>query len=310
MDPQVLVPENANHVPTKLHYSIGSENGNIVVDCFGHASNPPVLFFHGGGQTRFAWTQTAIKFAENGFCALSVDMKGHGESYWDKSQQPRKYGVESFAKDIDSIVAHLKLPKRANGYALVGASLGGLSILASQFAKDHASGLVLVDITPRMELVGVHRVVNWMKSTQDGFANLQEAADAIASYNPDRSRSFQDDASLQGLKKNLRQNENGRWVWHWDPDFLDKKETTASDLVEYERRLFEHAENTTTRCLLVRGRQTDLVSEDGAKSFVSRMPNARYVDVTGSHMVVGDNNDAFSKETLLFMSEIFGKNQR
>ena len=42
------------------------------------------------------------------------------------------------------------------------------------------SAVVLVDITPRMEPAGVERIVGFMLAHPDGFAALEEAADAIA----------------------------------------------------------------------------------------------------------------------------------
>ena len=50
----------------------------------------------------------------------------------------------------------------------------------------------------------------------DGFASLDEVADAIQGYNPHRPRP----TNLEGLKKNLRHGDDGRWYWHWDPAFI------------------------------------------------------------------------------------------
>lgn len=78
-------------------------------------------------------------------------------------------------------------------------------------------GVVLVDIAPRMERSAVDRIVSWMTHTaQMGFDSLEEAAEAIALYTPQRRR----DTNLETLSKNLRKSE-GRWHWHWDPRFLD-----------------------------------------------------------------------------------------
>jgi len=94
-------------------------------------------------------------------------------------------------------------------------------------------------------------------------------------------------------------------VWHWDPRFLDNSlDPSEDDLDAVEERLFAHASTTTTPCLLVRGKLTDLVSEEAAKRFVHVMPNAKYVDEEqASHMVVGDKNDIFSDQTLQFLSQ-------
>ena len=47
--------------------------------------------------------------------------------------------------------------------------------------------------------------------------------------------------------------------------------------------------------LLVRGRMSDLVSEQKADEFLARFPEVEFVDVSGAgHMVAGDRNDAFA----------------
>ena len=47
--------------------------------------------------------------------------------------------------------------------------------------------------------------------------------------------------------------------------------------------------------LLVRGRVSDLLSEEGAQELLELVPHARLVDVAGAgHMVAGDRNDLFN----------------
>jgi peroxiredoxin len=54
--------------------------------------------------------------------------------------------------------------------------------------------------------------------------------------------------------------------------------------------------------MLVRGRVSDLVSEEKAAAFLERFPTVEFVDVSGAgHMVAGDRNDAFSAAVLDFL---------
>ena len=55
-----------------------------------------------------------------------------------------------------------------------------------------------------------------MTAHLDGFASLEDVAEAIAAYNPVRRRP----RNLDGLRKNVRQHADGRWYWHWDPAFI------------------------------------------------------------------------------------------
>ncbi|MBZ4276289.1 lysophospholipase, partial [Mycobacterium tuberculosis] len=41
-----------------------------------------VLFAHGFGQTRHAWTATAQSLAAAGYQTLAYDARGHGDSDW------------------------------------------------------------------------------------------------------------------------------------------------------------------------------------------------------------------------------------
>jgi hypothetical protein len=75
---------------------------------------------------------------------------------------------------------------------------------------------VLVDIAPKIEGSGALRIIEFMQGNADGFASLEEAADAVAAYLPHRERP----SDLSGLAKNLRALPDGRLRWHWDPRFL------------------------------------------------------------------------------------------
>ena len=54
--------------------------------------------------------------------------------------------------------------------------------------------------------------------------------------------------------------------------------------------------------LLVRGRSSDLLSEEGARDFLERVPHAEFADVAGAgHMVAGDRNEVFNQAILEFL---------
>ena len=56
--------------------------------------------------------------------------------------------------------------------------------------------------------------------------------------------------------------------------------------------------------LLVRGKMSDLLSAQGAKTFLAQVPHADFADVSGAgHMVAGDRNDLFSKAVLDFVAK-------
>jgi len=183
----------------------------IAADRLGDPLAPAVVFLHGGGQTRRSWGRAAAAVAERGWQAITVDLRGHGESDW---SQDGDYRVTTFAKDTLEVLR--QLPPRP---VLVGASLGGFTsmLLAGELSPDAARAVVLVDIVPNMNPSGASRIHSFMYDRMEsGFDSLDEVADAIQEYNPHRPRP----TDLDGLKTNLR-HRDGRWYWHWDPKFID-----------------------------------------------------------------------------------------
>ena len=58
-------------------------------------------------------------------------------------------------------------------------------------------------------------------------------------------------------------------------------------------------------CLLVRGRHSDLLTEDGAAEFRRAVPHAEFVDINGAgHMVAGDTNDPFTEAVAAFLAPL------
>lgn len=268
---------------------------SIAADVHGDPSHQPVLFLHGGGQTRHAWGNTAEALAEHGFYTICTDHRGHGESGWAEEGQ---YRVFHFVEDLQHILAQFDQKP-----ILVGASLGGIASLLAETgqAESVAKGVVLVDVTPRMETDGVDRIIGFMRGGSAGFESLDEVADSISRYLPHRKRP----KDLSGLAKNLRRREDGRYYWHWDPNML--KTWEPSDATDEEGELLtqrlKDVRKLDVPALLIRGRLSDLVSEETAREFLEMVPHAEYVNLADAHhMVAGDRNDVFTdtvKEFLL-----------
>jgi pimeloyl-ACP methyl ester carboxylesterase len=67
-------------------------------------------------------------------------------------------------------------------------------------------------------------------------------------------------------------------------------------------RLLRAAGKLEVPTLLVRGRESDVISLDGVREFQSVAPHAEFVDVSGAgHMVAGDRNDAFTEAVQEFL---------
>lgn len=253
------------------------------------AELPTVLLLHGGGQNRFSWKSTGQILADRGFHVVALDTRGHGDS--DRSPDA-DYALETLAADVLAVLDAIGRP-----VALVGASLGGLTAIlaADKVGPQQVHKLVLVDVVPRFEKSGSARIREFMFQHVDGFASLEEAADAVAAYLPYRRKP----RSPEGLKRNLRWLD-GRWYWHWDPALLSK----PSDDPHLRTEKLEQAVITLPiPILLIRGKLSDVVSTAGVADFLAKVPAAEFVELgNAGHTAAGDDNDAFSAVVVDFVS--------
>jgi pimeloyl-ACP methyl ester carboxylesterase len=275
--------------PDPMHYWPGANGVTLAADAWGDPHRPLVILSHGGGQTRHAWKGTGQRLAAAGYYAVAFDARGHGDSDWAADGD---YTQDANVADLVAVTAHLEQPTPV----LIGASMGGVtSLIATGEHHIDTTALVLVDIAPRVEPDGVAKIRTFMLQKKDGFESLEEVAAAISNYQPHRPRPRQ----LDGLAKNVRLAPNGRYYWHWDPVSRQKE----PDLEARQTRLEACARNLTVPVLLVRGGLSDVLSEEGAQSFLDLSPSAEYVNVTGAaHMVAGDRNDIFANSAIEFLS--------
>lgn len=257
---------------------------SLAADVDGPPDAPVVVLLHGGGQTRHSWAGAMAALVARGYRVINYDARGHGDSDWSGAGA---YHLDDRASDLAAVVDDLAVP-----FALVGASLGGATAIQAVARGLRPAVVVLVDIVPEAEPEGVGRIVGFMRGHPEGFATLDEAADAVAAYNPDRPRP----SDPSGLMRNLRRRPDGRLGWHWDPRIVAADPQVHHDEV---RRSAEILAATDIPVLLVRGLRSEVVSDTGVAAFKALMPRLEVADVAGAgHMVAGDRNDAFNAAVL------------
>ena len=268
----------------------------LVADIGGPESGQPVIRLHGGGQTRHSWRKAALELAGEGYRVISLDLRGHGESQWCPEG---RYSLDDHIADLNVVIDSLR-----SAPVLVGASLGGVVSLVGQGEQrlPRASALVLVDVVPRMEAEGIREIINFMSANPDGFASVDAAAEAVATYLPHRPRR----SSTQGLLKNLRQRNDGRYYWHWDPA-IHAHRGSPDHMEVMAQRMEKAAEQIDIPTLVVRGAKSRVVSEEGVAQLAKLIPHAGHVDVAAAgHMVAGDQNDEFNAAILAFLARTCG----
>ena len=262
---------------------------DIAADAGGPDTGPLVILLPGGGQTRHSWGNAGERLAGKGYRTVSLDLRGHGESGWSADGI---YALDRFVNDLACVIEDLATPPY-----LVGASLGGLTaLLTAGEQRAPVAGLVLVDVAPKIEWTGASRITDFMRAKPQGFASVDEAADAVATYLPHRRRP----SDTSGLLKNLRLRDE-RYHWHWDPRITEETAST-SDVSWNTARLEAAAEALVVPTLLIRGGLSEVVSQASVDHFRSIVPHAEIVGIADAdHMVAGDRNDKFNDAVIAFL---------
>ncbi len=257
----------------------------LVGEAFGDRDAAPVLFFHGGGQSRSAWRGSARRVAEAGYRGVTVDLRGHGQSDWAVDGD---YHVAAFGRDVAALVGGFDRP-----VTLVGASRGGQSALigGSACAPGTVRLIMLADVAPDMRDDGVEGIRAFFATSADGFARLDDAADALSSHLGQPRM-----ADVSPLARAMRMDDAGRWHWHWDPatgrrEFLHPPSENEA--------LLAAAAHVACPVVLVRAEHSHLLTDEGVAHFKALAPQLDVRLARGAHhMFTADRNDAFAAELL------------
>ncbi|OYY72852.1 alpha/beta fold hydrolase [Sphingomonas sp. 28-63-12] len=259
---------------------------SLCADAFGDPDAPPVLFFHGGGQSRRAWRGSARRVAAAGYYGLTFDLRGHGDSDWAGDGD---YDVRAYGRDVTGLLDAFTRP-----VVLVGASRGGqASLIGASQCPAAVSMIMLADVVPRLRDDGVDDVRRFFARSVRGFATLREAADALATLN------HQGPADPAGLARAMRQDAAGNYFWRWDPRTVDPRFLNPPSEAEAVA-----AAAALVRCpvILVRAELSNVVTDEGVTDFQSITPQLQVIEAKGvGHMFTGDRNDAFADMLLSYL---------
>jgi pimeloyl-ACP methyl ester carboxylesterase len=251
---------------------------------YGDPAAPPVLFFHGGGQSRNAWLGSAKAVAEAGYYGISFDLRGHGDSDWAANGD---YLLDAFGCDVEHLIKHFDQP-----VSLVGASRGGqAALVGGSRHADCVRLIMLADVAPMMRDDGVDGIRAFFAEGEAGFATLDEAADSLSRH---LNQPCMDDSSR--LARAMRRDDAGRWYWRWDPatgkrEFLHPPSENEA--------LLAAAARVKSPIVLVRAELSHLLTDEGVARFQQLAPQLEIVTAKGvGHMFTADRNDGFAAQLL------------
>jgi pimeloyl-ACP methyl ester carboxylesterase len=268
----------------------------LRADVLPGAGPPPVLLVHGAGQTRATWAETAGALAAEGWPAISLDLRGHGESDWSPDGD---YTLDAYASDLRAVAAALESPP-----LLVGASLGGLGALlaVAEAPRLAVAGLVLVDAAHRFEVGGARRIADVLAGDGIGAEHPDEVTGSGARRPDDRDGPDGQDGARVGQRPR-----DGRRQGRWDPEVLTGVRHLLGSGPAAERRAGLAARALSAPTLLIRGGWSDVVTRDTAEEFARLAPVTRVTEVHGGgHMLVGDRNGEVTDAVIRFLRSLAG----
>jgi pimeloyl-ACP methyl ester carboxylesterase len=236
---------------------------------------PRALLIHGIGDGGFAW-DAFTSHAGPHFAAMTLDLRGHGDSGWDPLQC---YGTDVLAADVLRLIDALDL----KDLGVIGHSLGAeVATRVAAARPERTRALVLVEGGPELERGNASLMMRQMQSTPRRYDAVAEFQAVLAARYP-----LADPAALQHYAaRALRPGRDGRMELKMDPAFPLGMQ--LMDAASY------WAELSAVSCpmLLVCGQVSSVLSHHNAERLPRRLRNCRLATVAHAGHAVPLENPA------------------
>ncbi len=259
---------------------------------WGNPSSPAIVMLHGFGVSGHMFDEFAERMQDR-FHLIALDQRGHGDSDWSEEGD---YSRDAFVADLEGFRQELGL----DGFILIGHSMGGLNSVAYTVTHPrHVRALILVDVGPEAAKEGVDNIVRFTRGPDE--LDFDEFVEMAHRFNPRRSI----ENIRERMRHRLKPTGDGKWTWKFDRRFRqpDSGLTIGSGLSNDE--MWQIYRTVPAPVLLVRGAESDVLSQEVAERAAREMRSARLVVVPGAgHSVPGDNPDAFTAAVVEFIEDL------
>ena len=247
---------------------------------WGDERNPTLILLHGGGSNAHWWDHIAPHLADR-FYVVALDFRGHGIS-----EYPDDIAAGAFNDDLERLIEYLGSDK----VVLLGHSMG------SHVALDHASrhpatrGLVLIDISLGMTR-SARRRSRLALRMRGSYANREDAIGRFQ-FVPEAAH-VEETLRLHIARHSVREESDGRFSYRFDPRWFSLAARPAPNPAKI-----------LCPTLIVRGSQSTILSEEGARGLAAEISNARcaVIQEAGHHVHI-DRPEATLAAIREFLSE-------
>ncbi len=230
---------------------------------------------------RFA--RALVEHANGKIHVVCPDVAGRGRSEW--LPQAGLYQIPQYAADMLALLAALAQRTPIQALDWVGTSMGGLigTVLAGQPQLPLPAPirrLVLNDVGPAITWSSVERMQQFVGRFEP-YANLLEAAAEMRSL----SQGFgpvPDDIWLELCAHMVRMLPDGACTLHYDPSIGEPIRALTPEAAQAaEGVVWGLYDQIRAQVLLIRGQESDLLTEATAQTMTQRGPRAHLVQWPG-----------------------------
>ncbi len=253
---------------------------------------PTIITLHGFGVSGHMYDEFSRRYQDTARI-INLDQRGHGDS---EISEVGNYQRSAFVSDVEGLRIHLGL----QNFILVGHSMGGLNAIeyAASFPQ-HVTGLIVVDAGPEAAKEGVDNIVRFTQGPDE--LDFDEFVQMAMRFNPRRT----EENIRERMNHRLRQLDNGKWTWKFDKRFRDPNANLKIGSEATQEQLREKFKQVVVPTLLIRGAESDVLSEAVAHRTVDEMQNAQLEVVAGAgHSVPGDAPDGFTDAVRGFLENL------
>ncbi len=234
----------------------------------------PVLCLPGLSRNTRDFRDIAAFLQKHGHHVVALDYRGRGESAWDDDW--RNYALPIEEKDIDAAIEKLGLSR----FAIIGTSRGGLHALAMarRYTPELLAAVIFNDIGPHIEMRAIHRIAATLGRNMT-YSSLTDVAQSLRQILGMQFPVFSETDWLK-LAGQLASEHEDKVVLDYDPA-LAHQFASLDDAAPVPDLwpLYDAVKDRPV--MIIRGSQSDLLSEETANRMVETHPNAELHTVQG-----------------------------
>ena len=235
----------------------------------GSPGSLPVIVIPGLTQQARVFDRLATQLAQASH-VYTWDLRGRGDSDWGPADE---YHMNSYVADLDSVREALGLERAS----LVGSHMGGsIAMYYASRHPEHTERVVVSDMAPTLDRAGVRKMWGRAAAAPTSFADLESVVRYYREAYPGSAGALSNNAIVEYVGWQVRQVADGTYLWKMDPAV--RNGMARPEGIEDPWQMFRAIRVSV---LLIRGDQSELVSEEIADRMVREGRDCRVAVIPG-----------------------------